>query len=87
MHRNCPRYPSSGSFRRAIEAALWPEAQNNGLIRPVRGLAAGDELDRLIIFTDLLMRAQYAIDRLEHVAHAGLRDRAFDDDDELRLVG
>ena len=43
--------------------------------------------DRLIIFADFLMRAQHGVDRLEHVAHARFRHRAFDDHDELRLVG
>ena len=33
------------------------------------------------------MGAQHRIHRLEHVAHALFRDRTFNDDDQLRLVG
>src|SRR5439155_19181371 len=43
--------------------------------------------NRLIVSADLAMRAQHAVDGLEHVAHARLRYRALHNDDELRLVG
>jgi very-short-patch-repair endonuclease len=51
-------------------------------------IAGEDEVsNRLIVFADFLMRAQHGVERLEHVAHARFRDRAFDDHHQFRLVG
>src|SRR5262249_39656843 len=58
-----------------------------------RRAAAGDAVvrertsNRLIVGADLAMRAQHALDRLEHVAHARLRHRALHPHHQLRLVG
>ena len=41
--------------------------------------------NRLIVGADLGMGAQHAVNRLEHVAHARLRHRAFDHHHQLRL--
>jgi hypothetical protein len=43
-------------------------------------------LNRLVIFAHFRMLAQHAIDRLEHVAHARLRHRAFHHHCQFRLV-
>src|SRR5260221_5081061 len=42
--------------------------------------------NRLIVFAHVLVRADDGVHRLEHVAHAGLGDRALDHDHQLRLV-
>src|SRR5471032_1293473 len=42
--------------------------------------------NRLIIFADVLVRAQHGVDRLEHLAHARFRHRAFHHHDKLRFV-
>src|SRR5690349_18699988 len=55
--------------------------QDGGLTRVTRAS------EGLVIRTDLRMAAQHSIEGCEHVAHAGLRGRAFDHDDELGLVG
>src|SRR5215475_6032194 len=44
-------------------------------------------LQGLVVGADLPVGAQHLIERLEHVAHADLRYRAFHHHDEFRLVG
>jgi hypothetical protein len=42
-----------------------------------------DDLDCLVIFADFFVRAQYGVDRLEHVAQARFRRQVFDEHDQL----
>ena len=44
-------------------------------------------LKRLVVAADDLMLAHEAVDDFEHPAHARLRYRAFDNHDQLGLVG
>jgi hypothetical protein len=66
-----------------------------GIINGARSLSANRRpprrnvrcSNRLIVRADLGMRPQHGVERLEHVAHPCLRDRALDHDHQLRLVG